>query len=66
MTLKKYINDLQKWANEYPDLQVVYSCDEEGNRFSPVFYSPVVGEFKNGNEFDTEFSGGKPNAICIN
>lgn len=66
MTLKEYINNLQKIANEFPDLKVVYSCDEEGNKFSPVFYSPVVGEFKNGDEFNTEYSGDKPNAICVN
>lgn len=66
MTLKQYINNLQKISNEFPNLTVVYSADEEGNSFSPVVYNPTVGEFKNGDEFDTEYSGDKPNAVCVN
>ena len=66
MKLKDYISRLQKIANAHPDLEVVYSADEEGNRFGLVYYSPVVGEF-NGNRFTTDCDVEKgPNAVCLN
>jgi hypothetical protein len=52
-------------------LQVVYSVDEEGNRFEPVFYDPTIGFFE-GEDFEAEHADeshdtfDKPNAVCIN
>jgi hypothetical protein len=57
----KIINEL---AKEHPNATVVYSCDEEGNRFSPSVYGPCAGNFSNGS-FDTSEEA-EVNAVCIN
>lgn len=63
------MDSINAFVNENPDalnLEVIYSRDDEGNFFSPVFYSPTVGRFnRSENEFDQE-SILKPNAVCIN
>ena len=47
MTLKEYMRVLKKIAKEYgTDLEVVYSKDDEGNKFELVHYSPSVGKFE--------------------
>lgn len=43
MKLKDYISHLQKIAKNHPDLEVVYSADDEGNSYGAVHYSPAVG-----------------------
>ena len=66
MKLKEYISHLQKIAKNYPDLEVIYSADDEGNKYGTVHYNPTVGEF-DGETFSTEVVGDKkPNAVCIN
>lgn len=66
MKLKEYITQLRKIANEFPNLEVVYSADDEGNSFSKVNFHPMVGEFIDG-EFSTDCDAAKgPNAVCIN
>jgi UDP-N-acetylglucosamine 2-epimerase len=66
MQLKEYIAHLQKIAKKYPDLEVVYSADDEGNNYGTVHYSPTIGEYNLG-KFSTEVIGDKePNAVCIN
>lgn len=66
MKLKDYILHLQKIAKIHSDLEVVYSADDEGNKYSTVHYSPTVGKF-DGKTFSTETIGNKkPNAVCIN
>lgn len=44
-TLKKHIEDLQKFAEKHPELlnkQVGYFTDDEGNSFSTNVYKPTV------------------------
>ena len=44
-TLSKFIKDLQKYAEDNPDLlnkQVGYITDDEGNGFSINVYSPTI------------------------
>jgi UDP-N-acetylglucosamine 2-epimerase len=65
MKLKQYIKKLQKLADKYPDVAVIYSSDDEGNGYSFVQYDPSVGEFKNGYEFDNELVT-EFNAVCLN
>jgi hypothetical protein len=69
MKIKEYIAALQKIADKYPDADTVYSCDDEGNRFSHVHFTPTVGNF-NGDEFyskkDAKEQGLAINAVCIN
>ena len=67
MTLKHYkklIDNLVKRG--HGDLQVVYSCDDEGNRYSYVLYAPDVQ-----NAADLELGGrmdpaNPPKVVCIN
>jgi hypothetical protein len=66
MKLKDYISHLRNIAKNHPDLEVVYSADDEGNKYSTVYYSPTVGKF-DGETFSTEAIGNKkPNAVCVN
>ena len=65
MTLKEYIVKLQKLEKDYSDCEVIYSCDEEGNRFTPVYHDPSAGQFK-ADEFTSPSPKTKRNAICIN
>lgn len=44
MTLSEYIKLLQKLEKKHGGKEVIYSCDEEGNRFDPVRYAPSVTE----------------------
>lgn len=44
-TLSKFIKDLQKYADDNPDLlnkQVGYITDDEGNGFSTNIYPPTI------------------------
>ena len=81
MNLKTYIENLQKFAKENPDLleaTVVYSRDDEGNGFQEVHYTPDAGiyedrdfiprdniEEEGAEEYGLE-ENWKPNAVCIN
>jgi hypothetical protein len=71
MTLKEYIKNLQAVEKKYPDLEVVYSIDDEGNGFSRAHHTPCIGDYQDGEfiayenteEFKENF---KINAVCIN
>jgi hypothetical protein len=78
MKLKEYIKGLKDIEKKHPDLEVVYSIDDEGNDYSKVYFSPTLGCFKEegyGSEFlaEGEFDDWKDeqddlvvNAVCIN
>ena len=70
MKLKEYAKLINTLAKRYPDVDVIYSCDDEGNAYSLVYYepTPMIAEqdacglsVKNA---DDELN--KPNAVCIN
>ena len=45
MKLKEYIEELNKFVQEYPEsleLPVIYSKDDEGNAYHNVIYSPTM------------------------
>lgn len=75
MTLKEYLDNLNKLVKENPetlDMQVITSKDDEGNGFSLVYYPPSKGIYKNGEFISLEpcesykrYSS-KPNAVCVN
>lgn len=75
MTLKEYINNLTKFAEENPealDMQVVTSKDDEGNGYNPVYFEPSKGIFEEG-DFITveqyeeyERNSSETNAVCVN
>lgn len=80
MKLEKYIAGLQKVLDEHGDLEVIYSSDDEGNRYDHVQFTPTVGFLdgdmsfhskKNVEESPDEetyepFVGKKPKTVCIN
>lgn len=63
MLLRDYIKELQSFVEHYPEAEVIYAKDEEGNGFQHVVYEPTVGYF-DGNDFDS--TNKDVNAICIN
>jgi hypothetical protein len=80
MKVSNFIEKLEKIKEEYGDLQLVYSSDDEGNRFEKVHYSPSAGcyveqsgewlggvdlEEKN-DELDKDEEQFKFNSVCIN
>jgi hypothetical protein len=76
MKFKEFIKNINAFAKDHPEtlnMQVVYSCDEEGNKFNPVFCSPSKGiyynegdfiDFENYDEYERQES--ETNAVCIN
>jgi hypothetical protein len=70
-TVRQFLKSLNDLIEEQPwvlDYAVVYSKDDEGNAYKPVFYEPTTGNF---NEDESTFAqaGGErfePNAVCIN
>ena len=66
MTLKQYIDSINEFVKQNPealDLDVIFSCDAEGNHFERVEYAVSKGYFS-GWEYDMD--NNKPNAVCIN
>jgi hypothetical protein len=53
MKLSEYFNQLKDFIELHPeclDMDVVYSCDDEGNSYQKVYYGPSVGILE-----DTDF-----------
>jgi hypothetical protein len=74
MKLKKFIEQLQEFVKENPEtveMEVIYSHDDEGNCFQPVYFGPSKGYFED-NSFLTEDSCDEEdeypgtNSVCIN
>jgi len=56
MNFKEYVAAAIKLLEEKPeagDYPVVFSADDEGNAYTPVYYTPSVGNYDAG-EFYTE------------
>ena len=76
MNLKEYIEGLQKFAKENPsmlDKQVIYSADDEGNRYGPVNFTPSISIMDDDYECicieEDEFDEDLPDSyykVCIN
>ena len=69
MKLKDYAEKLSKLAERCPDVEVIYSGDDEGNDFQAVSYSPTLGFYEKG-EFRSYDPDNKDtvtiNAVCLN
>ena len=68
MILKDYLaqlNDLVKEDRRVLNAEVIAAGDDEGNSFTPVYYSPASGTFEHG-EWKALEEGGKPTAVCLN
>ena len=68
MKLKKYAKLIKDLAKKYPEADVCYSSDNEGNSFELVHYKPTMGYWDSDNEgFTTDDNPDvKPNAIVVN
>lgn len=78
MKLKEYIEELNKFVQEYPEsleLPVIYSKDDEGNAYHNVIYSPAMFQVEDLTQYYLEVVGKLGvddivredcNAICIN
>lgn len=44
MKLKEYAKTIQQLAQEHPNMEVVYSSDDEGNSFNKIYFTPSVIE----------------------
>jgi hypothetical protein len=63
--MNEVIDGLNELIKEGNDFEVVYSKDDEGNEYQPVYFTPIVGYYQD-REFTSELENRKPNAICIN
>ena len=75
MTLKEFIENLNKFVKENPEtleMQVVTSKDDEGNGFNLVHYEPSKGIFEDRDFIsfeqyeDFERTENETNAVCVN
>lgn len=75
MKIKDYIKDLQKWAEKYPNAEVVYAADDEGNSYHSVNWTGTPGMFHDDSFYQDDdkdyFEESTEekfeiNAICIN
>lgn len=77
MILKEYSEQIAALAALHPELEVVYSIDDEGNDFKVLHHTPSLGNYDKEerewideqdfgsyfNEYDCEY---EVNAVCIN
>jgi len=64
MKLKDY---LKKFKDFDPELEVVYSADDEGNYFNKVFYDPSLVHFIEESKIVEDVDDDHlVNAVCIN
>ena len=70
MKLDRLIKNLQEIKRDVGNVEVVYSIDDEGNDFRPVYYDPTLGRMIDGEFASTNFIKGskipKDLACCIN
>ena len=69
MKLKDYAEHINNLTKEYPELDVIYASDSEGNSFHRLLFTPTIGTFPNG-EFKQiskdDVTGTTPTVVCIN
>ena len=72
MTLKKFVANLNKIMQEYPETakyKVITAIDDEGKGYNPVEYIPSLGYYNDeSQDFFNENDGYEEsaNAICVN
>jgi hypothetical protein len=64
--LKEYAKLIEDLAFRYPNAEVVYSSDEEGNSFEKVYHAPTLGLFDGFDFYSAAEEEVEVNAICIN
>jgi hypothetical protein len=69
MKLKEYLNKLNKLLEKNPqagDFLVIYSSDDEGNSYQPVYFEPTLMCAENPEDRYLEITEDEPNVVCIN
>ena len=74
MKISEIVEKLEKIKEEYGDLDLVYSVDDEGNAYHKVYYTATPGYWDNEygewiNKEDEEYweeRGKKVNSVCVN
>ena len=69
ITLDDYIERLKNLKNQFGNLKLVYSTDDEGNFFYDVGFLPEAGVYdeSEGSFVNESDAGGEGiNAICVN
>ena len=80
MKFKDFLENLEELLEDHPEVtnyEVIYSTDEEGNEYFPVYFDPSIGRFEKDSglllqftgieEFkDLELDDSDANAVCIN
>lgn len=69
MTFREFVDNCNKLIAERPEIgeyQAIAASDDEGNYFTPVHYTPTIGNLDQYGGFETEGdeSENKPNAVC--
>jgi len=69
MKLKEYVKAINELLEKNPqagDFLVIYSSDDEGNNFQPVYFEPCLMCAVNPEDRYLEITEGEPNMVCIN
>lgn len=64
MKLKSYAKKITELAAQYPNLEVWYASDDEGNNYSKVNWEPSVVNFDKESQYPDEES--KKQVVIIN
>lgn len=70
MTLKEHLDEINKLIESNPEVgnfPIIYSSDDEGNSYQPVWFKPTLVSVINLDQSYLEITNkGKANAVCIN
>lgn len=64
--LKAYADMIVLIAEVYPDIEVIYSRDDEGNGYESVHFNPTVGTLVDGDFVEPCEGVEEVTACCIN
>ena len=63
MKINKLIAYLLLIEKEHGNIDCITASDDEGNSFTPIYYSPSTGRFDGG---DWDGDSDDVNAVCVN
>lgn len=71
MNIKEYSEVIQGLASLFPNAEIIYSKDDEGNNYKPVHFYPAAGRYIDGEfqvfgDADIIITSKEVNAICVN
>lgn len=48
MNIQEYIEHLKELAGKFPQAEIIYASDSEGNSFHKAYFNPSAGLYKDG------------------